>query len=84
MSSFCAVIDFLDSAVYDNGMPELTVTKTKDYLILKIPLRAVRQGEISVSSRTERMIAQGLKAYAEGRTYGPFNAKEADAFLRKL
>ena len=65
-------------------MSELTVTRTKEYLILKIPLRAMRRGKVSVSSKTDRAITEGLKAYAEGRTYGPFNAKEADAFLRKL
>ena len=65
-------------------MIQLTVSKTKDYLILKIPLRAVRRGKVFVSPRVERMIAEGLMAYVHGRGAGPFHAKQATAFLRTL
>ncbi|MBI2049118.1 MAG: hypothetical protein HYT29_01645 [Parcubacteria group bacterium] len=64
-------------------MPELTVTKTKDYLILKIPLRAAQRGKFALSPKTERIIAEGLKAYSQGRFAGPFDAKEAIAYLRR-
>ena len=65
-------------------MTKLTVSKTKDYLILKIPLRAVRRGKVFVSPRVERMITEGLAAYAHGRGAGPFHAKQEAAFLRTL
>ncbi len=65
-------------------MSELTVTKTKKYLILKIPIADVQRGKVSVSSRAQRAIAEGLKAYGRGRGAGPFTAKQAAFFLGKL
>ena len=63
-------------------MAELSVTRTKDYLILKIPLRE-KKAKVLIPVSVERAITEGLKAYARGRVAGPFNAKEAATFLRK-
>ena len=66
-------------------MNQVTVTKTKDYLLLKIPLQAVRERRVSLSNGQRRVIAEGLKAIKEGRVSKPYKtAKEAIAFLRSL
>lgn len=66
-------------------MEQLTVTRTKNYLVLKIPLKAVKEGEFEVSPREKRAILEGLKALEEGRTSRTFkNAREAITFLRSL
>ncbi len=66
-------------------MNQVTVTKTKDYLVLKIPLQAVRERKIFLSDNQRHAIAEGLRAIKEGRVSKPYkNAKEAIAFLRSL
>lgn len=66
-------------------MPQLTVIKTKDYLLLKIPLKAIKEREILVSSQEEKAVMEGLKALEEGRVSKVFNnTEEALSFLRNI
>ncbi len=79
-------------------MEQVLVSKTKDYLILKIPLLAVKkrrvfiddQERVAVSeclvNKKERVaIAKGLEDFEKGRHSKVFNnAKEAIGFLRSL
>ena len=66
-------------------MNHVTVTKTREYLVLKIPLRAVREKRFSISIRDRQAIAEGLRAIKEGRVSKSYKtAKEAIAYLRSL
>lgn len=66
-------------------MNQLIITKTKDYLILKIPLRSVNEGTVSVSARDRKVIIEGLKAVKDKKVSQSFtNAKEAISLLRNL
>lgn len=65
----------------------MTITKTKDYLVFKIPIKAIKIGAArpKIFSRGEKAIAEGLEAIKNGKFSGSFsNAKEAVAFLRGL
>lgn len=66
-------------------MNQLIITKTKDYLILKIPLKSVNKGTISVSARDKKAITEGLKAIKDKKVSRSFtDTKEATSFLRSL
>ena len=66
-------------------MEQVTITKTKNYLILRIPTKTLEHSRSNIVSREERAIREGLKAIEEGRTSRPLKgAKEAIAFLRSL
>lgn len=66
-------------------MAQLTVTKTKDYLVLKIPLEVIKQKKSSISSQEKKAILEGLKAFQEGRVSKSFkDAKEATSFLKNI
>lgn len=69
-------------------MPEMTVEKTKDYLVVKIPLKAVEEGRAELSLRAQRVIdaaiAEGLGDIRAGRVFGSFkDVKEFKNALKK-
>ncbi|KAF0236693.1 MAG: hypothetical protein FD167_4515 [bacterium] len=69
-------------------MEQVTLEKTKEYLIVKIPLKSVKTGrtEISSSDRRviDRVIAEGLHDIKSGHVFGPFkNVKEFKVALGK-
>ncbi len=59
-------------------MVEVTVEKTKKYLVVRIPLRAVEKGRAEFSPRAQKVvdaaIAEGLYDIAAGRVLGPFKS----------
>ena len=59
-------------------MSQVLVEKTRDYLVVKIPLRAAREGKAELSSRGQRIvdaaISEGLKDIGAGRVVGPFKS----------
>lgn len=64
-------------------MQSVTITKTKEFLIFKIPLAALQKQR--GSSREEKAVREGLRAVAEGRISKPFHtAESAVAFLRGI
>lgn len=66
-------------------MEQVLVSQTKDYLILKIPLRAVKRRRVLIGDPERLAVLEGLKAIKEGRVSKTFDgAKEAIAFLKKL
>lgn len=66
-------------------MTQLTITKTKDYLILKIPLKVMKERKISISPQEKKAVLEGLKAFEERRVSKSFrNTKEAISFLRNI
>lgn len=67
-------------------MTTATITKTKEYLLIKIPLKNLaKEQDVSVFSEDEKAVHEGLKALAEGRVSKKFKtARSATAFLRKL
>ena len=66
-------------------MEPITITKTKDYLILKIPTKALKYGRKDTSSNEKKIIQEGLNALEKGRVSKPFKtAREAIVFLRSL
>ena len=70
-------------------MNQVTVEKTQNYLIVKIPLRAVEIGRAELSPRARRVINgavhEGLRDIEAGRVLGPFrNAREFKKALRNL
>ena len=66
-------------------MEPITITKTKDYLILKIPTKALKQKRDGVSPTEKKAVQEGLRALEKGKVSKPFKtAKEAVAFLHSL
>lgn len=66
-------------------MEQVLVSKTKDYLILKIPLLAVRKRRVLIDDPERVAIAKGLEDFEKGRHSKVFNnTKEAIGFLRSL
>ena len=68
-------------------MSEVTIEKTKDYLVVKIPLKSVSDGKAELSTRTQKIvnsaIVEGLADIKAGRVYGPFGSvKEFKNSLR--
>lgn len=59
-------------------MVTVTLEKTKNYLVVKIPLRAVKEGRAALSPRARKVldeaIAEGLRDIEVGRGLGPFRS----------
>lgn len=69
-------------------MNRVTIEKTSDYLIVKIPLGAVASGKAELSSRARRIvdqaIAEGLRDIEAGRMVGPFKTvREFKSAIRR-
>ena len=82
------LVDFEKKFVYSGYMAEVTVEKTKDYLVVKIPLRSVSYGKAELSAKAQKTvdvaIAEGLADIKAGRVYGPFGSvKKFKNSLRK-
>ena len=67
-------------------MTTATITRTKDHLVIKIPLGSlVGERKLVIASEDQKAVEEGLRAIAEGRVSKKFRtAKEALSFLRKL
>ena len=66
-------------------MEQVLVSKTKDYLILKIPLLAVKKRRALIDDSARAAVLEGLEAIKKGRISKAFSsAKDAVAFLNKL
>ncbi|TSC55918.1 MAG: hypothetical protein Greene071421_579 [Parcubacteria group bacterium Greene0714_21] len=66
-------------------MNQLVVTKTREYLILKIPLSSIKSGASSIAQEEREAVFEGLRAVKAGRVSPSFqSAKSAIAFLRTL
>lgn len=67
-------------------MNQVTVERTPQYLIVKIPLKAVEEGRAELSPRARKVIdkaiAEGLRDIAAGRVFGPF--KDVKSFKTAL
>lgn len=64
-------------------MGSVTITKTKEFLIFKIPLAALQKRQ--TFSREEKAVREGLRAVARGRISKSFHtAESAAAFLRNI
>ena len=64
-------------------MEQVLVSQTKNYLVLKIPLQAVKKREVLIGDLERAAVLEGLEAIKEGRISETFNGtKEAVAFLR--
>ena len=59
-------------------MQVVTVEKTKNYLVVKIPLGAVEDGRARLSPRARKIIdgviKGGLRDIEAGRVFGPFHS----------
>lgn len=59
-------------------MQVVTVEKTKNYLVVKIPIGAVEDGGARLSSRASKIIdgaiGEGLRDIEAGRVFGPFRS----------
>lgn len=69
-------------------MSQVTLEKTPDYLVIKIPLKAVENGYGRISSRSQKIIdeavSEGLEDIKTGRTFGPFrNIREFKLALKR-
>ena len=69
-------------------MNQVTIEKTKKYLIVKIPIRSVGSGRASISTKSrsvvDKAITDGLADIKSGRVFGPFkNMREFKATLKK-
>lgn len=81
-------MDFGGFFVYSDYMSEVMIEKTKDYLVVKIPLRSVSDGRAELSAKAQKTvdaaIAEGLADVKAGRVYGPFGSiKEFKNSLHK-
>jgi hypothetical protein len=68
-------------------MAQVTVEKTQNYLIVKIPLRAIKEGKAELAPRSrkiiDRAISLGISDIEAGRIFGPFSdVKSFRAALR--
>lgn len=69
-------------------MSQVLIEKTRDYLVVKIPFRAARDGKAELSPRAQKIvdaaIFEGLRDIEAGRVVGPFrNVKEIRKALGK-
>jgi hypothetical protein len=72
-------------AIMEKSMEQFLITETKNYLVLKIPLKAIKKRRISVVSDEKAAILEGLKAFKKKQVSKTFNnAGEAITFLRNL
>ncbi len=61
------------------------MSQTKNYLVLKIPLRSVKEGRVLIDDPERAAVLEGIKAIKEGRISEALNgAKEAISFLKGL
>lgn len=70
-------------------MATITVEKIEDYLVLKIPLKAVKNGRAELSQKGQHIIdsaiAEGLADLEAGKIFGPFKSvKEFKETLAKV
>lgn len=66
-------------------MEQVLVSKTKDYLILKIPLLAVKKRRVLIDDPARTAVLEGLEAIKKGKVSKVFNnAKDAVAFLAEI
>lgn len=72
--------------MYNGVMTTATITRTKDYLVIKIPLgRLAAERKIDIVSEDQKASEEGLRAIADGRVSKKFRtARGAISFLRKL
>lgn len=69
-------------------MTQITLEKTDNFLILKIPLKSINDGRADISDKDgiiiNKAILEGLDDIESGRVFGPFaNAEEAEKELLK-
>jgi len=43
-------------------MPTVTVEKTEDYILVKIPLKAIKNGRAELSNRARKVIDSAIEA----------------------
>lgn len=59
-------------------MNQVTLEKTPEYLVIKIPLKAVETGKAPLKSGSKQIIdeaiAEGLADIKAGRVFGPFDS----------
>lgn len=66
-------------------MDQVLISQEKNYLVLRIPIKAVKGENFSVSAKEKAEIERGLRDCKRGRHSKVFNsAKEAVEFLRGL
>ena len=67
-------------------MTTATITKTKNYLVIKIPIKRLETvRKIRMGSEEKKAVAEGLRAIATGRVSRPLKSeREVISFLRKL
>jgi hypothetical protein len=57
-------------------MSQVVIERTRDYLVVKIPLKAVKERRAGISTKgqliVDQAIADGLLDIEAGRTFGPF------------
>lgn len=64
----------------------VTVEKTENYIVVKIPLKAIEEGRAELSSRAQKVIdsaiEEGILDLEAGRVFGPF--KSVKEFKKSL
>ncbi len=57
-------------------MNQVTIEKTKEYLIVKIPIKSVNSGRALISAKSSsalnKAVAEGLADIRAGKIFGPF------------
>lgn len=66
-------------------MNQVLISQEKNYLVLRIPIKAVKSEDLLISASERNSVNQGLRDFEKGRHSRTFdNAKEAVKFLRSL
>lgn len=66
-------------------MEQVLISQEKNYLVLRIPIKAVKSEDFLVSASERNFISHGLRDFEKSRHSRTFdNAKEAVKFLRSL
>ena len=70
------------------NMTQITLEKTNNFLILKIPLKSIDDGRVDISKKDmniiDNAISEGLADIEAGRVFGPFaSVEEAEKGLLK-
>lgn len=66
-------------------MQQLSITRTKDFIIFKIPVKSQGRGAFRVAPKEEELIQEGLEAMVRGQVSKKFkSAREATRHLRGL
>ncbi|MDP2668365.1 MAG: hypothetical protein Q8P07_00830 [bacterium] len=67
-------------------MATVTIEKTENYILVKIPIKAIKDGRAELSNRARKVIdsaiEEGISDLEAGRVFGPF--KSIKAFKRSL